>query len=241
VPRLLARRAGLSAAAGILALLFAGAPSWVEESVDLALVLAVDASGSVDSREYDLQLRGIAGALRDPEVQRAIAEGPSGRIAINLLVWAQHEVPKDESGWNVLASPADLERFAAAVERFPRNVSGATGLGEGIAAALRALETSPLAARREVIDVSGDGAETPARDYFVMIDQARAMANARGVVINGLVILGEDGVEGWYRRKVLLGPEAFLEIARDYEDFAAAMRRKLLREIVYRPRLSHAQ
>jgi hypothetical protein len=185
-----------------------------------------------------LQRDGIAMALSDPAVREAIRSGPLKRIAINMVVWAQHEVPKDSTGWSILASDAEIDRFAAMVRAFPRRVNGATGMGSGLAEAIHALESSGISAPREVVDISGDGAETPARDYVVMMPQARQMASARGAVVNGLAILGENGVDAWYRRNVIVGPGSFVMVAEDYDDFAEAMRRKLLREITHDPRLS---
>lgn len=209
-----------------------------DQGVDLKLVLAVDASGSVDESEFALQLGGIAAAFRDPAVREAIRSGPKKRIAVNVTVWAQHEVPKDSTGWSILATDADIERFAAMVSGFPRRVNGGTGMGAGLAAALHAMEASGFEAPREIVDISGDGAESPARDYVVMMPQARQMAMAMGVVVNGLAILGETNVDEWYQRNVLVGPGSFLIVARNYDDFAEAMRRKLLREITHDARLS---
>ncbi|MGE0238371.1 MAG: DUF1194 domain-containing protein [Parvibaculaceae bacterium] len=207
--------------------------------VDLELVLAVDASGSVNDAEYGLQLAGIAAGFRDPAVRTAIRSGPAGAIAVNLLVWAEPQVPKDTTGWFVIASDDDAERFARAVEGFPRRQTGATAIGEGIASALRSLEANGIAAAREVVDVSGDGRESVAREFTVLVDQARAMAVSRGVVINGLAIENEVGdLADYYRRNVQSGPESFVMAAKTYEDFTEAMRRKLLREIEYRPRIT---
>jgi hypothetical protein len=213
-------------------------PAIADEATDLKLVLAIDASGSVDEHEYVLQLDGIAVALSDPAVREAIRSGPLKRIAINLVVWAQHEVPKDSSGWMILSTDADIDRFANLVRGFPRRVNGATGMGAGLAEAIHELGTSGISAPREVVDISGDGAETPARDYVVMMPQARQMAGARGAIVNGLAILGEGGVDVWYRRNVIVGPGSFVMVAQDYDDFAEGMRRKLLREITHDPRLS---
>src|SRR5215475_13165650 len=125
-----------------------------ETVVDLELVLAVDASGSVDTEEYALQLSGIAAGFRDPDVRKAIRSGPAKAIAVNLLVWAEPQVPKDVTGWFTIASDADAENFARTVEVFPRQQTGATGIGEGIASALRSMDASGIAAPREVVDVS---------------------------------------------------------------------------------------
>ncbi len=207
--------------------------------VDLTLVLAVDASGSVDDREFTLQLDGIAAGFRDPKVRGAITSGPEGRIAVMLLVWADHQVPKDRSGWFLLASDGEAETFARTVEAFQRNQNGATGIGEGLAAALRAIEAGGFETRRRVVDVSGDGRETAAREFVVLLPQARAMAYAQGVTVNGLAITNEDPeLLSYYRNAVQTGPGSFTLPATGYDAFAEAMRRKLLREIEYRPAVS---
>jgi hypothetical protein len=223
----------------LLALPFCQVPAHAQEPVDLRLVLAVDASGSVDEREYDLQLQGIARAFRDPDVLKAIEAGATRSIAVNVVPWAEHQVPKIDIGWYKVSSAADAERLARTVETMGRTANGATGMGEGLAAALRLLEEGTYASPRNIVDISGDGAESPAREYVVLMPQARSMAIARSVIVNGLAILGsEDGLEDWYRANVLTGHDAFLEIADGYEDFASAIRRKLLREIEPLPRVS---
>lgn len=209
------------------------------KTVDIELVLAVDASGSVDDREYTLQLEGIAQGFRDATVRHAIRSGPTKSIAVNLLVWAEPQIPKDMTGWFVITSDAEAEHFAATVATFPRRQSGSTAIGEGIAAALRAIDGNDIEATRAVVDVSGDGRESVAREFTVLVGQARAMALSRGIVINGLAIQNEvSDLADYYRRNVQAGPDSFVMTARDYEDFAEAMRLKLLREIEYRPRLA---
>lgn len=207
--------------------------------VDLTLVLAVDASGSVDDREFALQLHGIASGFRDPKVRDAIKSGPEGCIAVMLLVWADHQAPKDRTDWFAICLEEDAEAFARVVETFPRKQNGATGIGEGIASAVRAIDASGYQARRKVVDVSGDGRETAAREFVVLLPQARAMAFALGVIINGLAITNEDpGLLSYFVDRVRTGDGSFALAATDYEAFAEAMRRKLLREIQYRPTIS---
>jgi hypothetical protein len=207
--------------------------------VDLELVLAVDASASVDDAEFRLQLQGIANAFRDPTVIKALSLGPSRRIAVNLMVWAEATYPKDFSGWRIVGSQADAEALATTIEAFPRRVTGGTGLGEGIAHALRSMDGNGIATPRSVVDVSGDGIETAPRDFSVMVGGARAMAVARGAVVNGLAILSDvPDLDRYYRERVQVGEGSFVMSAATYEDFAEAMRRKLLREIEFQPRLS---
>lgn len=208
------------------------------QQCDLELVLALDASGSVEPFEYELQLRGIATSLRDRAVQNAISERPGG-IALNVIVWAEHQVPKQALGWRMVASPRQANELAALIEGLPRSQDGATGLGEGIAAAVRSINGNGLDCKRRVIDVSGDGAETPAREFVVLLPQARQMAQSYGIVINGLAITNEDPkLEAYYAANVQSGPGSFVMATRDYEDFAEAMRRKLLREIEGLPKMA---
>lgn len=219
--------------------MFALADAAAAESVDLELVLAVDSSGSVDEDEYALQLEGIAAGFRDPAVHGAITSGPAGKIAVNLLSWAEPQEPKTETGWFILKGAEDAEAFARLVQGMPRSQNGATGLGEGIAAAVRAIIRNNLEGKRRVIDVSGDGEETPARDYVLRLAEARNMADAHGVIVNGLAIQNEaSALHGYYRDKMRTGPGSFVIAVRNYQDFAEAMRRKLLREIEYRPTIS---
>ena len=221
------------AAAALLALATVIGPAPAGEAVDLEIVLAVDASGSVDEEEWRLQMDGIAAAFRDEAVQAAILGGPSGAIAAALVVWADATLPKQESDWAVLDGAAAIEAFAQVIERFPRRVGGGTGIGDGLAIALDLIRYNRFEAPRQVVDVSGDGRETPPRDEIaILIPQARGIAQQRGVTVNGLAILtDEPELDRWYRNNVIAGPSSFVMSAADYRDFARAMREKLLREI----------
>ena len=222
-----------------LAVIVCASPSAWAESADLELVLALDASGSVDMDEFSLQLHGIAAGFRDEVVNQAIRSGTKKRIAVNVLIWADHQMPKDSIGWQVIASRTDAERFARLVESWPRRQNGATGIGEGIAAAVRSINENGIDAPRRVIDVSGDGQETTPRDYVVLLPQALAMARGYDITINGLAISNEDPkLLSYYQSHVQSGSGSFTMGATDYAEFAAAMRRKLVREIVPQPNIS---
>ena len=202
------------------------------ERVDLVLVQACDASGSVVPREWKLELDGIAAAFRDPEILAAIKAGPRGRIAVALMSWADAGQPKDASKWFVIESRETAEAFAHLVEQFPRRPEGGTGIGSAIAEAIRMIEYSGFASTREIIDVSGDGSETPPRLPAVRLPEAISMANARGLTINGLAIVNEEpDIEKYYRGHVVTGPGHFVVLAEDYTSFGRAYRAKLLREI----------
>ena len=223
----------------LLSICMAPGAGRAQTEVDLQLVLAVDGSGSVDEREYALQTAGIAAAFREPEVLEAIAEGFHGRIGVSLVTWAESAGDKDFSPWHVVSDLESAERFARLVESFPRRVIGGTGIGRALFFSMRRIERSGLTSPRRVIDLSGDGAESTSRYFRVETSQSRARARADGITINGLAILtDEPDLEAYYRAEVISGPGAFTMAVADYEDFAEAMKRKLIREIRYRPDVS---
>src|SRR5262245_29053377 len=78
-----------------------------EGKSDLALVLAADASGSIDHTEFILQLQGIANALRKPEIVDTIRSGPLGKIDVALLVWAGHATHSQTTGWVRIADKSE--------------------------------------------------------------------------------------------------------------------------------------
>jgi len=213
-----------------------------ETVVDLELVLAVDGSGSVDTAEFALQMRGIAEALRDPEVAAAIMSGPLGRIAISLVIWSEANRPKQVLPWRILEDPLGAAAFAGEVESTQRAIpAGGTGIGKALQFAVWHLNRNGIAAARRVIDLSGDGEESAFRDWSLDVRQGRYLAEASGIQINGLAILtDEPDLERYYRENVVTGPGAFVIAASDYRDFAHAMRRKLFREIEDTPLLGQA-
>lgn len=204
--------------------------------VDVELILAVDASGSVDDAEFALQMGGIAAAFRDPEVRAAIDQGVTGRIAVALEIWAEARLPKDISDWYLIHDEASAERFARVAETFPRRAMGGTGIGRAIIIAVDQFDKNDFIAPRRVIDISGDGRETTTRDWSIVPELARIKADRQGIAINGLAILSDDReLDTYYRRKVITGTDSFVLTASDFTDFAASMRRKLIREISYQP------
>lgn len=221
----------------LLFLVFTALPLRAQELVDLELVLAVDASGSVDASEYALQMRGIANAFRDPEVLAAIQSGPNQRIAVSLFLWAEHNLPKQPMAWYGVSTAQEAETFARAVETLPRRIAaGATGIGKAIQFGVWEIEGNSYQGLRQVIDVSGDGEESPPQEYTVLLTQGRTFALSRGIVINGLPIQTADNdLDKYYASRVIGGPGAFAEPAYGFEDFARAIRTKLVREIEYRP------
>lgn len=199
------------------------------EAVDLALVLAFDASASVDPREFLLIVNGTAAAFRAPEVADAL---PRGGIAAAATFWSGRGAQEVAVDWQRMRSPAEAAAFAEAIENAPRTIRpGATALGEGLRHALILLMGVPFAPARAVIDVAGDGRSNAG----VAPALVRDVAAAAGVGINALAILDEEpDLLAHYEAEVITGPAAFAMAVATYDDFAAAMRRKLVREIAAR-------
>ncbi len=199
------------------------------QKVDIELVLAVDVSGSVDGVEQDLQRRGLSGAFRDVAVIDAITALPDG-LAVALVAWAGVDEQRTLIAWHRLTDAASAMQFADLIDgALPVELGSSpyTALGDALIWSLAELARNGYAGRGK-IDVSGDGRNNcgeypqPVRD--------RAVAD--GVTINGLAILNEDPyLTNFYQRSVIGGPGAFVLSATDYESFAEAMRRKLLREL----------
>jgi Protein of unknown function (DUF1194) len=201
--------------------------------VDLQLVQAVDASGSVEPDEWALELNGIAAAFRAADVLAAIKAGPTGRIAVDLMAWADSTIQQDDSGWFVIDSSESAERFARVVETFPRRVEGGTGIGSAIAEAIRLMHYSDFDGARQIVDVSGDGQETKSREEAtILLPSGIAMADAFGVTVNGLAItVREHDLADYYRAHVVTGPAHFVLTANTYADYHRAIHAKLLREL----------
>ena len=209
------------------------------EDVDLEIVLAVDASGSVSDREFRLQLGGIAAAFLDPTIQRAMLSGPKRRIAVAFMVWSDAALSKFTSQWHVVATPEAAVRFAALVAAFHNktvrqggHLRGGTSIGDAIAHSIDMMADNGIEATRRIVDVSGDGIETPSLfGPAVMMPDARTAARSNGVTVNGLAILNEfSHLDRWYRDHVIVGAGSFVIAARDYRDFKRAIWEKLWRE-----------
>src|SRR5436190_17642423 len=155
-------------------------------AVDLALVLAVDCSSSVDVADFRLQMDGIAAALRNPPLYEAIAAGSCRRIALTLVQWSSPNSEAVAIAWRVLASRLELEAIAQETEKAERHWRpGGTGLAAAVDFSVAHLAALPIAAGRRVIDVSGDGQDNEGGDAA----RARDGALALGVTINGLPII----------------------------------------------------
>jgi len=197
--------------------------------VDLLLVLAVDASGSVNQTRFELQRHGYAEAFRNPRVLQAIQAGARRAIAVAMVQWTGPTLHIPVIEWTRIADKTSAEALADAIDAAPRRLfGGGTSLSGAIDYSMTMLAASPFPATRRVIDVSGDGSNNVGR----LPSLARDEAVKAGVVINGLPITWiEPGLDLYYRQNVIGGPGAFVVAIDSYDNFADAILNKLVTEI----------
>lgn len=190
---------------------------------DVALVLAMDVSGSVDTEEYELQRDGTAEAFRSPEIGRAI-ERSAGGVAVTAMEWAYSATTTVP--WTILRTAGDARAFADTLAATRRSGDGATFLGASLYRVTEALERAPCVAEREIVDVSTDGFSD---DDF---EKARDELTARGAVLNVLAVPDDRnrGLPEWLRQNVVT-PGGFLVEAHGFGAFGPAIRKKIVLEL----------
>ena len=222
------RRFGMTALA-TAATGLAAAPARAETQVDLQLILAVDASGSVSQYRFELQKRGYVRAFRDPKVLSAVQTGLLRSIAVFMFQWTGPRLQREVVPWMILKDEASAKAIADRIESVPRLLfGGGTSISGAIDVAMQVFPLGEFRGARRVIDISGDGANTSGRP----VTRARDDAVAQGVTINGLPILSvEPDLDEHYRDFVIGGEGAFMIAVDSFENFADAVLRKLIAEI----------
>lgn len=203
-----------------------------KDCVDVAIVLAVDGSGSIDTEEFFLQQQAIAKAFRDPAVLQALER--AGTVAASVLYWGDPNYPIQETPFVIIDQPEHVESLINHVETLPRRVFGSTGLAMGLSASMDKLQAFGCA-HRSIINVSGDGSDTifPRNKRLVpSLRNIRARAEEAGVTINALVIKSEEkGISSYFEKQIITGPGAFVMEIENFSHYADALKRKLIREI----------
>ena len=207
--------------------------------MDIELVLAIDASTSVDVREFNLQWEGLARAFVHPDVVGAISAVGDLGIAVTMVQWAGRGRHRTVVEWTFINDEAGAARFSQKIATATRQVRGFTDIGGAIRYSAQSILNNQFEGARKVIDVSGDGTSSTGSPAL-----ARDAAIQNGITINGLVIYNEEydlgqlasyDLRTHYENHVIGGNAAFLMIAQDFNDFARAIREKLVREIMGPP------
>ena len=206
------------------------------DQVDLQLVLAVDISRSMDANEQNVQRSGYVAAFRDPDVMAAITSGAYGKIAVTYVEWAGAFYQRTVVPWQVIGSDTDSQAFAAKLAAAPLHSESRTSISGGLLFAASAFTRSGVQSDRRSIDVSGDGSNNDGRPLTPVHDQLVS----QGITINGLPILIDPSpiytpnpvsLADYYHDCVIGGPDAFVIPITKLDQFADAIRRKLILEI----------
>ncbi len=209
--------------------------------VDLNLVLAVDDSHSVTAERWAIQRQGYALAFQSPDIMSAIQSGPFGAIAVTLVRWSGRDMHKTVVPWTRLYDEDSARGFANQVSVMQQYYRHDTSIGTGLLFAAERLHTAPFRSSRMVIDISGDDTEADPiirKTGQIPVPFIRDEVVAAGIVINGLPLLGFEGVDvdlnEYYKTQVIGGPGCFSIPVVDPNDlglFTEALKKKLVREI----------
>lgn len=201
--------------------------------VDLALVLAVDASRSIDAHRWKLQLDGYSEAFRSQEVLSAVRGGSRQAIAVTMVQWSEYAQQNQSIDWQLIRDDETMQLFADRIAIVRRLYHSGTSISGALLASIGYLDACPFDATRLAIDISGDGSNNGGPDP----SSVRGELRKRRITVNGLPIInnhptsGDPHVIAHYEAQVKFGPGSFIEIAEDFEVFNAAIKKKLPREI----------
>jgi len=206
------------------------------KSVDIAIVVSLDRSESIDMEDARAQIDGLVFTLRHSRFRDAVGAGWFGRIALSVVTWSsfgRHDVILP---WMQIAGAKDASVAATnlaldhARQRIARHGTQ-TDVAFAIEVGMNQLDTLPWEASKSVINVVADGISNIG--HLAWVD--RDIALARGITVNGLIMARGSAIEvisRYFRREVIGGPTSFIQVSTSKEDFADAMLRKILLEMV---------
>lgn len=225
----------VTALASAGAMLMAGQAS--ATAVGLELMLLVDVSGSVSSTEYNLQKQGYVQAFQNAAVQNAILGSQGGAIAVTYIEWSGAGETSTRVGWTLIDSVAAANAFASALNATTRAFSGSTAVQDAIGNSYSLFGTevggasNGFESMRQVIDVSGDGADNNSATFARAGGGRNAALNAGVDTVNGIYIVGETGLATYYDNNIKGGTNGFTMAANSFAEFGTAIQRKLIKEI----------
>jgi Protein of unknown function (DUF1194) len=204
--------------------------------VDLDLVIAVDISASMDRSEFLLQRAGYVQAIGHADFIRAALSGDKRRIALTYVEWSGTDKQNVVVPWRLIDDAASARAFADQLNGEPFAVERGTSISAALAFSAALFPRSGFNPARRVIDISGDGPN----NFGPPVTAARDAVVRQGIVINGLPILISPSpiftaMDLYYSDCVIGGPGAFALPVTSVDEFALAIRRKLIQEVAARP------
>ena len=249
------RQSRIIAFAAIAMCVLAAADTARAQAVDLALVLVIDNSGSIDPSESALQFNGYAEAFRSAELVKEMTAGPNGAIAVSVLLFS--DVVQSLGGWRIVDDQGSASQFANMLSSASSSGSGGTHIAQALQAAVMELSSCPYPASAATIDLSGDGPDNEGEvlntvnifNLFLAIAGAQTMQwtpqtqqnayrlrtlrnsiAARGVGINCVAIQDPD-LQDYFEKYVVCGKGSFAMLASSFQSFRTVIKRKILREV----------
>jgi hypothetical protein len=207
------------------------------DPVDIALVLAVDVSDSIDVEEVRLQREGYMAAMQHPRILHAIKRGWHGRIAVAYFEWADAGKQALIVDWMAIGDAGSARDFADRLRPAPVLKGHFTSISAALAFATALFRRTEFESKRQIVDISGDGKNNNGPP----LAPARALTLQQGITINGLPIVNSGShffsgmppqyIDRYYRKHVIGGDGAFIIVVKKSTDFEEAISRKLLREV----------
>jgi hypothetical protein len=203
---------------------------------DANIVTGLDLSGSIEAPEAQLQIDGIAMAIRSPQIIAAIEYGNHGRIGFALFVWADGNYPVLAS-WRLIGSPEEALAVSEEVARELHAIRASdivvrlgalTDVSGAIDHGREMLQAAPFATNHRIINIIGNGVDNVGEHAWL----ARDRATAQGITINGVALGRDRTIYQYFKREVIGGPQAFVLSANDPEHLVEVMARKFTTEIV---------
>ena len=205
-----------------------------------ALALGLDVSGSVDAREYRLQMGGLAQALGSDAVRAALLDRLDTPVEILVYEWSGPQDTFIRVPWTRIIDITALEVVIAQLIDAERRTEATPGTALGVAMVRGAQHLAERSTCwRRTLDISGDGKS----NLGPRPRNVKPQLNNLDITINALVIGSDDPANGdrrqsniselsaYFKAEVILGSDAFIEVALGYEAYASAMEIKLLREL----------
>ena len=191
---------------------------------ETALLLTIDVSNSVDAAEFRLQTDGLADALRDPAIMDIMLRD---RVAVAVVQWSGVDEQVVAIPWERISHAGQLDQLSRRARAMDRAfVLSGTATAEALLFALAQFD-AVADCKRKVIDISTDGTANAGSDVRLV----RGRAERAGVTINGIGIESMGRTITNFLHSAVITRDGFVMTARMHQDYPAAIRAKILREI----------
>ncbi|MGF1452629.1 MAG: DUF1194 domain-containing protein [Opitutales bacterium] len=190
-------------------------------TVDGALLLLNDVSGSISTSEYNLVTQGYQAAFSDPTIQNRFN---NGSIAVQVIQWdTSSDVSQD---WFLIDSPAAAQQFANIIGSDTRLGFGGTSPDQAISFAAgqasSAINNGLFNTDTFIIDIFSDGSGSG----FSTRAARDAALDGPIDTINAITV-GSSSVNNFYANNAIGGDGAFAVQANSFSDFADVVTDKI--------------